>query len=280
MVRLGSNVVSFARLAAFGLTHAALGAVVWGATTALWLRGGAAVVAAVLVFLVGNAVAFALEALVAAVQALRLEYYELFSRVFEGEGRPFRPWHLPVPATAGHPRDAGLGTGRRPRRRRRPDEPVDLRAGRRPRTVVAGHSRRPGRRRRPRHAALVLAGWGARAGRRAGHRGGGGLGRTGRGGSVRPRRSTVVRGPAAGAVGTQPRRAASSDGWAALLGAAIAVAGSSIGAAIAVAYTGAAALAAMSERPEVFGRAMVVVGLAEGIAIYGLVVAVILIGKA
>ena len=96
VVRLGSNVVSFARLAAFGLTHAALGAVVWGATVALWLRGGAAVLAAVLVFVLGNAVAFALEALVAAVQALRLEYYELFSRVFEGEGRPFRPWHLPV----------------------------------------------------------------------------------------------------------------------------------------------------------------------------------------
>ncbi|MGH8866426.1 MAG: ATP synthase subunit C [Actinomycetes bacterium] len=66
----------------------------------------------------------------------------------------------------------------------------------------------------------------------------------------------------------------------ALIGAAIAVAGSSIGAAIAVAYTGAAALAAMSERPELFGRAMVIVGLAEGIAIYGLVVAIILIGKA
>ena len=68
--------------------------------------------------------------------------------------------------------------------------------------------------------------------------------------------------------------------WAALLGAAIAVAGSSIGAAIAVAYTGAAALAALSERPELFGRAMVIVGLAEGIAIYGLIVSVILIGKA
>jgi V/A-type H+-transporting ATPase subunit K len=67
--------------------------------------------------------------------------------------------------------------------------------------------------------------------------------------------------------------------WAALLGAAIAVAGSSIGAAIAVAYTGAAALAAMSERPELFGRSMVIVGLAEGIAIYGLIVAIILIGK-
>ena len=72
----------------------------------------------------------------------------------------------------------------------------------------------------------------------------------------------------------------SSANWAALMGAAIAVAGSSIGAAIAVAYTGAAALATMSERPELFGRAMVIVGLAEGIAIYGLIVAIILIGKA
>jgi V/A-type H+-transporting ATPase subunit K len=36
----------------------------------------------------------------------------------------------------------------------------------------------------------------------------------------------------------------------------------------------------MSERPELFGRAMVIVGLAEGIAIYGLVVAIILISKA
>jgi V/A-type H+-transporting ATPase subunit K len=68
--------------------------------------------------------------------------------------------------------------------------------------------------------------------------------------------------------------------WAALLGAAISVAGSSIGAGIAVAYTGGAALAALSERPELFGRAMVIVGLAEGIAIYGLIVAVILVGRA
>jgi V/A-type H+-transporting ATPase subunit K len=72
----------------------------------------------------------------------------------------------------------------------------------------------------------------------------------------------------------------SGAGGMALLAAAIAVAGSSIGAAIAVAYTGAAALAAMSERPELFGRAMVIVGLAEGIAIYGLIVAIILIGRA
>lgn len=72
----------------------------------------------------------------------------------------------------------------------------------------------------------------------------------------------------------------SSASGAALIGAAIAVAGSSIGAAIAVAYTGSAALAAISERPEVYGRAMVIVGLAEGIAIYGLVIAIILISKA
>jgi V/A-type H+-transporting ATPase subunit K len=72
----------------------------------------------------------------------------------------------------------------------------------------------------------------------------------------------------------------SGAGGMALLSAAIAVAGSSIGAAIAVAYTGSAALAAMSERPELFGRAMVIVGLAEGIAIYGLIIAIILIGRA
>jgi len=75
--------------------------------------------------------------------------------------------------------------------------------------------------------------------------------------------------------------ASSADAnWAALLGAAIAVAGSSIGAGVAVAYTGAAALAAISERPEIFGRAMVIVGLAEGIAVYGLIVSIILVGKA
>jgi V/A-type H+/Na+-transporting ATPase subunit K len=74
--------------------------------------------------------------------------------------------------------------------------------------------------------------------------------------------------------------AATSVNGSALLGAAIAVAGSTIGAGIAVAYAGAAALAVMSERPELFGRAMVIVGLAEGIAIYGLIIGIILIGKA
>ncbi len=99
VVRLGSNLVSFARLAAFGMTHAALGWVVWRGTTALWAHSWIGAVGAVALFALGNAVAFALEALVAGVQALRLEFYELFSRVFIGEGRPFRPWTVPVVET-------------------------------------------------------------------------------------------------------------------------------------------------------------------------------------
>ncbi len=90
----------------------------------------------------------------------------------------------------------------------------------------------------------------------------------------------LTAGPSAASSDAVAAAATSGSSGAAMIGAAIAVAGSSIGAAIAVAYTGSAALAAISERPELFGRAMVIVGLAEGIAIYGLIVSVILIGKA
>jgi V/A-type H+-transporting ATPase subunit K len=95
--------------------------------------------------------------------------------------------------------------------------------------------------------------------------------------------AALTAGPAGAAVaaglaksaGAAAATAGKSSNSAALLGAAIAVAGSTIGAGIAVAYAGAAALAAMSERPEVFGRAMVIVGLAEGIAIYGLIIGIL-----
>ncbi|MFI0789882.1 V-type ATPase 116kDa subunit family protein [Streptomyces lydicus] len=96
VIRIASNVVSFARLAAFGLTHAALGQVIWSGTVGLARHGAAGVLGAVALFLVGNALVFLLEALVAGVQALRLEYFELFSRVYDGQGRPFRPWHVRV----------------------------------------------------------------------------------------------------------------------------------------------------------------------------------------
>lgn len=109
VVRVGSNLVSFARLAAFGLTHAALSAVVWQGTTAVWGPGLAAI-AAIALFLAGNAVALTLEALVAGIQALRLEYYELFSRVFDTEGRPFRPWALPARGAAPTPNNQEVTT--------------------------------------------------------------------------------------------------------------------------------------------------------------------------
>lgn len=100
-------------------------------------------------------------------------------------------------------------------------------------------------------------------------------------GPTAPQEPAVVSAPSSSVV-AQAQTAPSADSSArssALLGAAIAVAGCGIGAAIGVAYTGAAALAAISERPEIFGRAMVIVGLAEGIAIYGLIVGIILIGQ-
>jgi len=98
LLRLFSNVFSFARLAAFGLMHAAIGQVVLHAAGSLT---GTPIgdTAAALTFAVGWAAAFALEGLVVAVQALRLEYYELFSRLFVGEGRPFTPFRLPLIST-------------------------------------------------------------------------------------------------------------------------------------------------------------------------------------
>ncbi len=95
VVRIGASAISFTRLAAFGLMHAALAAIVWDGASAAWGNGSGAVLA-VLVFAVGNALAFSLEVLVAGVQALRLEYYELFSRIFAGEGHAFAPWHIPL----------------------------------------------------------------------------------------------------------------------------------------------------------------------------------------
>ncbi len=65
----------------------------------------------------------------------------------------------------------------------------------------------------------------------------------------------------------------------AYIAAGLAVGLGAIGAGWAVAVTGAAAVGAMAEKPEIFGRALVIVGLAEGIAIYGLIVAILIIGR-
>ncbi len=65
----------------------------------------------------------------------------------------------------------------------------------------------------------------------------------------------------------------------AFLAAAIAVSVGSVGAGAAVGYVGAAAMGAIGEKPELAGRALIFVGLAEGIAIYGLIIAIMILGK-
>ncbi len=65
----------------------------------------------------------------------------------------------------------------------------------------------------------------------------------------------------------------------AMIGIGIPTAFATIGAGIAVGPVGAASLAVIAEKPEMFGRTLVYLGLAEGIAIYGLVVTILLLGK-
>jgi len=62
------------------------------------------------------------------------------------------------------------------------------------------------------------------------------------------------------------------------LGAALTTGVACVAAGMAVGKVGAAALGAVSERPELLGRTLIFVGLAEGIAIYGLIVAILLMG--
>jgi len=62
------------------------------------------------------------------------------------------------------------------------------------------------------------------------------------------------------------------------LGAALTTGLACIAAGMAVGKVGAAALGAVSERPEILGRTLIFVGLAEGIAIYGLIVSILLMG--
>jgi V/A-type H+/Na+-transporting ATPase subunit K len=61
------------------------------------------------------------------------------------------------------------------------------------------------------------------------------------------------------------------------LGAAIATGLAAIGAGIAVGISGAAAIGAIAEKPELLGRTLIFVGLAEGIVIYGLIVSFIIL---
>ena len=63
------------------------------------------------------------------------------------------------------------------------------------------------------------------------------------------------------------------------LAAAISTSVSAVAAGIAVSIVGSAAMGAVAENPEVMGRSIIFVGLAEGIAIYGLIISIMILGK-
>ena len=82
-----SNTLSFVRIGAFAVSHAAMMEVV------LMLAGaenGAS--PNWIVIILGNAFVCGMEGLIVGIQVLRLEYYEMFSRFYKGDGRPFKPF--------------------------------------------------------------------------------------------------------------------------------------------------------------------------------------------
>ncbi|MBR3553123.1 MAG: ATPase [Clostridia bacterium] len=81
-----SNTVSFLRVGAFVIVHASMMMVVFT------LAGGeeaAKTPKGIIIVAIGNIVVIALEGLLSGIQGLRLEFYEMFSRFYEGEGRAF-----------------------------------------------------------------------------------------------------------------------------------------------------------------------------------------------
>lgn len=81
-----SNTLSFVRVGAFAISHAAMMEVV------LMLSGYEAGNINWLVVILGNIFVCGMEGLIVGIQVLRLEYYELFSRFYRGTGRAFKPY--------------------------------------------------------------------------------------------------------------------------------------------------------------------------------------------
>lgn len=87
-INLFSNTLSFMRVAAFSLNHVALALAVFTLANGLEAAGHW------LTLVLGNVVIIVLEGGIVAIQALRLMYYEGFSRFFSGDGREFQPLRL------------------------------------------------------------------------------------------------------------------------------------------------------------------------------------------
>lgn len=82
-----SNTLSYVRIGAFAVSHAAIMEVV------LMLAGAQEGTPNWIVLVIGNIVVCGLEGLVVGIQVLRLEYYEMFSRFYKGSGREFKPFN-------------------------------------------------------------------------------------------------------------------------------------------------------------------------------------------
>lgn len=87
MLSYFSNTISYVRIGAFAVSHAAMMEVV------LMLSGVTDGHTNWIGVVLGNIVVCALEGLVVGIQVLRLEYYELFSRFYKGSGREFKPFN-------------------------------------------------------------------------------------------------------------------------------------------------------------------------------------------
>ncbi|MCX7965198.1 MAG: hypothetical protein N2596_01035 [Syntrophorhabdaceae bacterium] len=89
-----ANTISFVRLAAYAMSHAALLFAAFMVAKELksipYVGGGLSI----FIIILGNIVAIVLEGVIASVQALRLEYYEFFGKFFSGSGRPFEPFYI------------------------------------------------------------------------------------------------------------------------------------------------------------------------------------------
>jgi V/A-type H+-transporting ATPase subunit I len=85
-----ANTVSFIRVAAFGLAHAGLFVAVFSLAELVAAKPGGAFASWVILIL-GNAVIILLEGLVVTIQALRLEYYEFFSKFFKPSTAEYKP---------------------------------------------------------------------------------------------------------------------------------------------------------------------------------------------
>lgn len=85
LLSFASNTISFVRLAAFAINHVGLCMAVYILSN---MASGAGNIA---ISIIGNIIVIVLEGLIVAIQVLRLEYYELFSRFYSGDGKEYKP---------------------------------------------------------------------------------------------------------------------------------------------------------------------------------------------